>query len=404
MTSCSNPILSRRICCVFLSTLFLGLALSTASASAPPRAGRITVSGVVVASHQATLSCRIPARIASVKVTENTSVHRGQMLVQLDDTEVRGQLNAAIAALAGAKALEAKASAGRAAQQVKADLEVSEAIDGLQQARHKRDEAALASESAKSESAAEIKAAQQSVDKATMALARASKTVADLETLNKVGGVSRNDLDAARMQEALAQYDLDSAVAGVNRVKQGPDGVPFRVALAKADFASAEQGVHQADNALYFATSARKKAMPAADSEVRSAHASVLQAQASVKGALDALTSTRLVSPIDGIASVVSARTGETAQPGAPLVTVVSLRNVRVEALVLSRNIPSLRIGMHASVSVDTLPGRALDAVVSEISSVTEPDQRSIRVRFRLTGNAGIRPGLAATVVIGSQR
>jgi multidrug resistance efflux pump len=377
--------------------------ITNAQSNAQPSASTLVVSGVVVAVHQAALTSRMPAKIAAVNVTENRKVHRGQMLVQLDDSGMRAQLNSARAALTGALALQQKASAGRAAQQVKADSDVSAAENGLKDAQHKRDSAVLAKESIIAATAADRKAAELGVAKATLSLDHDRKTLTNLETLDKVGGVSRNDLDNARMQVTLAQADLVSAEADLNRITEGPGGVSFRVALAQADVGTAELGVKQAETALHTAIGALASELVVADNDIRSAEASVLQARAGINSAADAVSAMRIISPIDGIASTVGARVGETAQPGVPLVTIVSLKDIKVEALILARNIPGIRVGMHVSLSVDTHPGRALDAIVSEIANVAEPDQRSVRVWFRLTSNTMLRPGLAATIRIGSR-
>lgn len=369
--------------------------------SEPPADSQVkplTVSGAVVADRQSTLSCRMPARIVGVFARENESLKKGEALVQLDDKELRLQLASARAALAGAMAQELKASAGRAAQAAKSESDSAAARNGLADARHKRDQAALARDAASSESAADIKLAEETVQKASIALIHARKTLRDLETLDAVGGVSRNDLEEARTQVTLAQVDLDGAAAGVRRLTQGPEGVPYRVAMARKDLEAAQQGVVQAEEAAKITTDAAKKTLSVADQEVRSSHSAVLQARTGVASAADAVAAMRLVSPFDGIVSAVNARTGETAQPGVPLVTIVSLKNLRVEALVLARNIPGISVGTRASVSVDTQPGRSLDAVVSEISRVAESDQRSIRVKLRLLKAGTLRPGLAARV------
>ncbi len=256
----------------------------------------------------------MPSRIVAVAATENRPVHRGQVLIQLDDSELRSQLNSARAALTAANALLAKARSGGDSQLLKANADVATAVNGLQEARRKRDAAVLAKDSIVTETAADIKAAEQGVAKSTLGMTRSKKTVADLETLDKVGGVSRNDLENARMQLSLAQLDLDSAVAAVNRIKQGPGGVSFRVALAQSDVALAQQGVDQADKALYYATGARDKLGAIGDSDMRSAACVGHQAKAAVRSASDAVSSMRLLSPIEGIASIVGARIGETAQ------------------------------------------------------------------------------------------
>ncbi len=360
------------------------------------------VTGLVVASQQATLSTRMPARIARVIVAENQSVQRGQLLIQLDDADFRSQLSAAQAAVRSARSQKRKAEDGARAMAVKAEGDVQQALGLQTEAHHKRDQAEINVKASESESAADIRAADQAVSKARTGLEAAEKALVSLEALEKAGGVSRNDIDAARTQKRLAQTDLESALSGAERARAGIGGVPFRVVLAKKDLEAARLGATQADDGLRIAKSGAARAIEVADNDVISARSAVNQADAAAGSAAIAVASMQLRTPIDGVITTLSARTGEVAQPGMPLASIVSSHNVHLEALVPARYISGLAVGKHVRVQAETVPGKPLDAVVYEISSVVESDQRSIRVKFRPTGTASLRPGLAVRITIGA--
>ena len=230
--------------------------------------------------------------------------------------------------------------------------------------------------------------AQSGVHKAEIALQTAQKQLHSLEDLNTVGGVSRNELEGARTQVEVVRTDLANAQAGVQRVQvgpNGPNGPSFRTANAQQEAAQAQAGVEQAQAGLDAARKARTAILAVAQTEIRSANAGVEQARAGLTGAQVGQQATRLVSPVDGVVSGVTAHTGETAQPGVSLLNVVSTVGVRVEALVTARLLPRLHVGQSARITLDTRPDQPLTAVLSAIANVAEPDGRTFRVTFRLT-------------------
>ena len=124
------------------------------------------------------------------------------------------------------------------------------------------------------------------------------------------------------------------------------------------------------------------------------------QARAGVAAARSAQNAARLTSPLDGVATSVAARVGETAQPGIPLVTVATLADLRVEALVPDRRLPLLHIGQPARIAVDTRPGQSFPVTVREIARVAEPDGRTFRVKFHFTQPVAMRPGQTARITV----
>jgi multidrug resistance efflux pump len=359
--------------------------------------------GSVQSAAQATLTTRIPLRIVAVLVKEGAAVQRGQLLVRLDDEDIRAQERAARSAIATAQAQVDKALAGRKAQKVKANADVLAAQNSVRLADTRLQQARLARQAAEDDQKAELKTAQEGVRKAQIALDRAQQTLHDLEELAKVGGVSRSELEGARTQVKVAQSDLETAKAQAQRLQAGSPGgkgLSYRVELAQKDLDAVQEGLRQANEGVRTAEEGRKQALALADQDIATAKAGLAQAQAGLISAQKGLTQTRLVSPIQGVAASVGAHVGETAQPGVPLVTVVSLSGLRVEALVPARLLSALKVGRAAKIAVDTQPGKSFPAVVSEISRIAEPDGRTFRVKFRLLDPNSLRPGQSARITV----
>lgn len=366
-------------------------------------ANGIELLGTVQADRQATLSVRQPARITAGLVREGQRVQRGQPLILLDSRESDAQALTARAGVLAAQAQLARAQAGRNAQKVKADSDVTMAQSGLTQAKATWRKALLARDAAATESRADVEAAQESVRKATVARDRARETLVGLEELSKVGGVSRSDLEGARAQLTVAESDFATAQQGVQRAQAGPNAQSnYRVVLAQQDVDAAQAGVQQAQSGLQTALRARRESLAVADQEIQAARAGVEQAQAGVSGALLGAEQARLVSPLDGVAINLTARAGETAQPGTPLVSVIDPSALHIEALVPARQIGLVRVGQAANVRVDTTPAKNVSALVSEVSPVAEPGGRAFRLRLRLrTASSGLRAGQNVRIGLG---
>jgi multidrug resistance efflux pump len=351
--------------------------------------GPITLLGTLLPGAQASLSVRQPSRIVAVLVKEGQPVRKGQLLAQFDTSDVLPQQRSAQVGVRAAETQVDRARAGRQAQLVKAEVDITNAQAGVMQARAKLRQAQLGVQAAQASDHDDLAAAQSGVHKAELALQNAQKQLHSLEELNTVGGVARNDLEGARTQVEVARTDLANAQAGVQRVQEGPNGQnspSFRVANAQQEAEQAQAGVEQAKAGLTSARRARTLILAVTQVDIRGANVSVEQARVGLAGAQIGEQSMRLVSPLDGVASGVTARVGETAQPGTSLVNVVSTEGARVEALVAARLLPRLHVGQSARIVLDTQPDQPLTAVLSSIARVAELDGRTFRVTFRLTG------------------
>ena len=362
----------------------------------------LTLTGTVQSGAKATLTARQPAKIVSVSVKSGDAVSSGQILVRLDESDAIAQEQTANAGLIAARAQVQKALAGRDAQITKADADISAAESGRTQAELKWRQAQSGAEAAQNQDAADRKAAHEGIRKAEIALNRAREQVRALEKLSLVGGVSRNDLDGARAQAEIAQADYDSAKAQASQGRNAA-GIGFRVVNAEQDAEAAKAGYAQADAGLMTARKAKADSIQVANQDVSAAKAAVLQAQAGLGAARTAQMAFRLTSPISGAVSDMAARVGETAQPGVPLVTVVSLTGLHVEALATARQLSRIHLGRVAQIAADTEVGKSVAAVVSEIARSAEPDGRTFRVQFRFAPQANLRPGQTVRITLAAE-
>jgi membrane fusion protein, multidrug efflux system len=116
--------------------------------------------------------------------------------------------------------------------------------------------------------------------------------------------------------------------------------------------------------------SARRQADTAA-AQLQQTRAQVEGADASIRAAELDVSHTLIRASIAGRVGDRAVRIGQYVQPGTRLLTLVPVQDIYVVANFKETQTDRIRIGEHASVSVDALDGRSLDAVVDSIAPGT---------------------------------
>jgi len=144
----------------------------------------LVAGGYVVAHHKIQLGSKVVGRVAWIGVEKGDRVKKDQVLVRLDDTEYRAQVEQARGALQAAEA--------RLVQ-----LQTGSRPEEIQQARARADE-----------TEANLRNAQTNFDRA--------------QGLDRDGVVSKQDLDRARDQLDMARAQAEQARKNYELVRQGP--------------------------------------------------------------------------------------------------------------------------------------------------------------------------------------
>ena len=199
--------------------------------------------------------------------------------------------------------------------------------------------------------------------------------------------------------DALFQ-DREAAKAGVEQAKL--DLERFRVSLdsglvSQSDYDRARITVDQAQANL-------------AGTEKR-----IEQSRAMMAGARDTLGKTTLTAPIGGIVSRLAVEEGEVAvigtmnNPGTVLLTISDLSEIEAVMQVDETDIPSIKIGEAAKITIDAYPNHEFDGQVTEVGSSpiqktlsasdTEAIDFEVKIRM-LSPPAGLKPGLSVSAAI----
>jgi cobalt-zinc-cadmium efflux system membrane fusion protein len=84
-----------------------------------------------------------------------------------------------------------------------------------------------------------------------------------------------------------------------------------------------------------------------------------------------------------------------------PVMTIADLSTVWVTALVAEKDLDGVKVGQEARVTLTAYPGKVLQARVTSVSDVIEPDSRRDKVRIALpNADYALRPNMFATVTL----
>jgi HlyD family secretion protein len=139
----------------------------------------------------------------------------------------------------------------------------------------------------------------------------------------------------------------------------------------------------------------------------------IQQAQANVAAARDTLSKTTMTAPMSGVITALPVEEGEVAvigtmnNPGTKLLTIADMSVVEAVMEVDETDIPNVKVGQRATVTIDAYPNKTFNGVVTEVGSSPIPsttggaDAVNFEVKIQLENPpAGVRPGFSASADI----
>jgi multidrug efflux system membrane fusion protein len=125
--------------------------------------------------------------------------------------------------------------------------------------------------------------------------------------------------------------------------------------------------------------------------------AKIVQAQGQLRAVEAQLSWSKVTAPFDGVVVEKKADAGGMAMPGVPLVVIEDTRSYLIEASVPETQLSAVRVGMRVEVTLDSAPGKAYSATVSEIVPSVDPGSRTFTVKAALSATE-LRTGLFGRV------
>jgi HlyD family secretion protein len=213
-------------------------------------------------------------------------------------------------------------------------------------------------------------------------------------------------LAAARSQAEQLRLSLESSRTAL---KQAEDNYKRQQELWKGGLTTREQ-FERAENDLKI----RQAEQRVAEQQVQTQQMRMRQEQATLENAQTDLAKVRIESPIDGIVTRRNIEEGETAvvgtmnNAGTVLLTIADMSVIEAEVEVDETDIPNVKIGQAATVTIDAMPGQTFKAKVTEIGNspiqatgTMATQATNFKVTLTIEGEiAEVRPGFTCTAEI----
>ncbi|HEX7153886.1 MAG TPA: efflux RND transporter periplasmic adaptor subunit [Thermoanaerobaculia bacterium] len=193
-----------------------------------------------------------------------------------------------------------------------------------------------------------------------------------------------SDLDASRAQLAEAQRNFERATRNYNEKI---------IPMAELD--------------------RTRSALDQARANVRSIEQRIEQSRANLAAARDTLSKTTMTAPIDGIVTALPVEEGEVAvigtmnNPGTKLMTIADMSIVEAVMEVDETDIPNVKVGQRATVTIDAYPNRTFNGTITEVGSSPMSaggggaEAVNFEVKIQLENPPqGVRPGFSASADI----
>jgi len=266
------------------------------------------------------LSTKVSGLVRDVKVNDYQSVHKGDLLVQLDDDDYKAQVAQAVAAVEAAKA----ALENNRRQRDLQDAKIDRALAGVDQAK------------------AQIVAAQAGKEAVQADVVRTRSERTRQEALIKTNSTTQQKVEAA-----VADEERYTALA----------------ASRDADLAQAKTGLRSNESSA----EAERRGKAVLQSQETQLVADLHAKEAALTVAQVNLGYTRIVAPADGTVGERQVRPGQLVAPGTQVMTFVE--NTRwIAANFRETQLTNIKVGDPAEIRVDVYPGQVIKGRVLEIA------------------------------------
>jgi len=266
------------------------------------------------------LSTKVAGIVRSVDVADYQQVHKGDLLVELDDDDYRAQVDQANAAVAAARAGIEENLRQRQLQ----DARIDKALAGIDQAR------------------------------AQIAAAEAGKEAAQAELIRARS--ERKRQEGLYQTHSTTQQNLETAVATDGNVS--------------GQFASRDADLHQAQTMLRsseLAAEAERRSKAVLESGEIQLQADLRAKQANLAVASVNIGYTKIYAPGDGTVGERQVRPGQLVSPGTQVISFVALTKW-VQANFRETQLTNVKVGDPAELRVDQYPGQLIRGKVVEIA------------------------------------
>jgi HlyD family secretion protein len=312
-----------------------------------------------IEGYETDVSTKGAGRVEAVTVREGATVTKGQLLVRLDDDEVRSELAAAKSQVEAAKQREAAARLQISVQQ----SQMTDSRLNLQQSEGDTTGKVAEAQALVSTAQAALKQEQARVGEANALLEQARVDRDRFVRLARLGAETQQRGDLAQTAFNTSQAAIHSRQAAVVAARRAVEIAQGKLTQAQTTTLNPERQETNISRLQAQADQARV-ALLVAQADVKTAEAN----RQLIENRLNNLT---VNSPIDGVVTTRSVEPGTVVLPSRPLLRIVDLDRVYMRGFIPGGQIAQIRVGQPARVYFDNDPNHQnpLEAKIAAVDA-----------------------------------
>ncbi|MEI7832150.1 MAG: efflux RND transporter periplasmic adaptor subunit [bacterium] len=324
---------------------------------------RIDVTGSLTPTSEVTVGNKLAGRVSEIRVKEGDSVHKGQIVAVIENSDKKNDV-----AAAKARVDQARQQALAMEKTIAASITMAEKQLAVVESGARTQQKLMAEEQVKSAQAAQTNAAN------------------NLDRLNRLftaGAISASQRDIAQSQLDQANAQLASAKQNLSLVDEGPrqediDSARAAVASAKAN-----------------------------KSQIDVAWSNVSVAETSLATTQQILDDTIIKSPVDGVVAQQLAEVGQSLGASMAIVKLTTNNSLYFEANISELEAARVASGQLVNINVDALQGdrsnpystassNVILGTVERVVPVVDAKTRNFMVRITVPKSDKVYPGMFA--------
>jgi RND family efflux transporter MFP subunit len=221
----------------------------------------------------------------------------------------------------------------------------------------------------------------------TGALKAVNSALVKARVPGELRGLTVREGDAVQAGQLIARVEPTEYADRLRQAQQQADAARAQVDIARRQY---DNNVALAGQGFISQT-----ALDNSRASLNSAEASYRAAQAGAEVVRKSLADTELRAPIGGQIARRLAQPGERVAPEAPIVEIVDVSELELEAAVSPADSVAVRTGQRAALTVEGVP-QPVQATVARINPSAQPGSRGVLIYLAVATQPGLRQGLFA--------
>ena len=291
---------------------------------------RESTDNAYVVADSARISSRVPGTVLQVMVENDVPVERGQILLVLDYRDYQAVVNQTKGALAKIEGEIQAIKTSTSLTDTQTEAHLQEAKAKLQESRDNKDERLH-----------RLKELQKRWVAANADLEKARRDSKRFDNLFNTG--------------VIAEEQRDTAHTNLVKAKAIVEATDAELAAVKASLHAIQQEVEQAQAQLQ-ATLSQRKQVEVLTHKLAALQGDRQEAEGKLQAAQLNLSYCTIPAPISGYIAQKNVQVGDRVQTGQPLMALVPLRQVYVEANLKETQLKNVRLGQPVTIKADVYP------------------------------------------------